>query len=90
MENDEQKERKIFTLDDEIMENDVQKERKIFITGYTFTDHNGDSLRIEEEIDGDGYCVSIMNPKESANYRVCTMRLSRDAWNKLHGLHYKF
>ena len=66
-----------------------QTEKKIFTQGFTFTDANGDSLRIEEEIDANGFIVSILNPK-SGGQSICTMRLTREQWEKMYDIRYKF
>lgn len=70
-------------------ENKDEQVKKIVAKSFTFTDGNGSSLRFEEEIDDNGFVVSIMNPLDGRN-TILTMRLSRDQWDKIYDIRYQF
>ena len=66
----------------------MEDDKKMYTRGFTFygSDGNVDTLRIEEEIDGDGIVVSISNAG-----KISTIRLSNEQWNSVSSdLRYKF
>lgn len=58
----------------------METDRKIYTKAFAFygPEGSGDSLRVEEEVDGDGFILSTVSGGKTA-----TITLSREQWDLL-------